>query len=215
MNEILVFCTCAKNNKEHYLNNIKYWRDQLLNNFNNIDLKVFSDGQIQQKIQNVQIIGFQPVFGRDWKKGTFAGWKRSFIQACKYYLNSEYKYFVHIQNDVKFNNVYKLDSIKNIRRYLTMQGLYISQCNQHCFLQSAFMILNDRQFLKQMIQFYDQNKILTQTACFQVSKLKSGNWNKVFQSVRVECDRYTKTANANKQKYDFFCQWNWENPQIV
>lgn len=214
-NQILCFCTCSKNNKEHYLKNIKHWRNQILSNFDNIDLVVFSDGTIEQQIDNVKIINLEPCLGRPAAcSGHFPGWKRSFIQACKYFLNNNYKYFWHIENDIKLNIEFNKDCINNIKSYLYSDGLYISFCKQYSFLQSAFMILNDKTFIKQMIEFYNFNQILNETTCFEASKLRMGNWNIVFNSMRLQNQFFVNIAKKDLSKFDYFAQWNYDNPQL-
>ena len=214
-NQILCFCTCSKNNKEHYLKNIKHWRNQILSNFDNIDLVVFSDGTIEQQIDNVKIINLEPCLGRPTAGGGhFPGWKRSFIQACKYFLNNNYKYFWHIENDIKLNIEFNKDCINNIKSYLYSDGLYISFCKQYSFLQSAFMILNDKTFIKQMIEFYNFNQILNETVCFEASKLRMGNWNIVFNSMRLQNQFFVNIAKKDLSKFDYFAQWNYDNPQL-
>lgn len=214
MNEIMVFCTGAQNNGEHYVENINKWKTELLTLFNNVDLKVFVDGNLPE-IDNVEVINNNPILGRITPDGgNFPGWKRSFVTALKYFINSNYKYLVHIENDVKINTN-KLNNVETLQKYFQTDGLYISFSHEYHFLESAFMILNDKQFVQELINFYSIQQNINENACFEISKLRQGKCNVVFESIRIEdnLQRINKILQ-NPTKYTFYTQYNWNKPLI-
>lgn len=211
-NQIMCFCTCSINDKEHYLQNIKKWKNQILENFENVDLKVFSDGIIEQKIDGVEIISLQPTLGRK-TSGCFPGWKRSFREACKYFLNSNYKYLWHIENDILINKE-KHDSVNNIKSYLMKQGLYTSHAQPYGFLQTAFMILNDKKFLEEMVEFYEDENNLNENIMFENSKMSKYQCEIPFKSIRFDSPRLREKAKHNTKQYDYFAQYKYNGKYI-
>lgn len=195
-NDLLICCTCAEDKHEYYFDRIRKWYDQL-KHISGADFKVFVDGSIippNDLKDNIHFINLTPKLGRK-SYGNFPGWKRSFLEELKL-ANKEYKFFAHIENDVKFYNLPLIES------YLRKPGYYMSFCDRHRFLESNVMILNDSIQNKKVIEFYSDNKNLNENIEFETTFGKLITYTKVFKSDRVDGNK-----SRIKSGYDFLAQY--------
>jgi hypothetical protein len=67
----------------------------------------------------------------------FKGWKRSVVSALK--KGRQYDYIIHNEYDLRIQNITKFNE------YLKRPGFYCGFCKTYNFIETACMILNDKQ----------------------------------------------------------------------
>ena len=201
MSGLMIWCTCAEDNKRKYLKRVAHWYEQINTVFGKFkpDCYVFVDGVIaeQDKIAGPIFVNLTPKLGRS-SVDVFPGWKRSLKAALQH--GRAYKYVIHIENDVKILNTDK------IFQYMKEPGMYVGVCKKYGFIETAFMILNDRDVNRRIVAHYsDENNLYEHEFAEEViSRIAGKACNLVFDTDRMEDpDRF----NPN---YDFVCQYAYE-----
>lgn len=176
-----------------------WWYDQVSEIFKDYDADyfVFVDGVVDFKYKSLNVVNIKPHIGRS-SNSIFQGWKRSFRYALEFGRN--YDYILHIQNDVKILHTEK------IFQYLTKPGYYIGHCKLHNFVQTAFMILNDKELNQKFIEHYSKVQNLYQNIIFEFVYQYFANEK---YKVVFETDRLQRPGRFN-QNYDFVCQYKIE-----
>ncbi|MBR4316829.1 MAG: hypothetical protein IKP65_07715 [Alphaproteobacteria bacterium] len=197
-NRIFCFCTCAEKHHEIYLKRIENWYHMLKNFNEDIDFFVANDGKISadelNNLNNVNItfFNFTPILGRI-TCGNFPGYRRSFGQMMNEALNRGYDYVIHIENDVQVINFDK------IRPYLRKKGLYASFNQRYNFIESAFLILNDKNAIETLRDMLNDKTSLYSEVYFEHQLQKMLNFNYPFIS-------YRKNEQNPIDNADFICQ---------
>lgn len=195
-NNLLISCTCAEDNFQKYFDRIQFWYNQL-KTITYADFAVFVDGKVTPPTElssKINFINLTPKLGRK-TNNNFPGWKRSFREALKL-ANSEYDYYVHIENDVYIQNLKKIES------YFKQPGYYMSYSNKYHFPESNLMILNDKQQNQKLIDFYSIETNLHENITFEQQLRRLIKYNTVFTSDRIEGERF-----RIKPEYDFLAQY--------
>ena len=92
--------------------------------------------EIDFLFNNVKIISLMPYLGIHGKNNNFKGWKRSFFTALEY--GKTYNYIIHIEYDLR------VQYINKFTKYFTVNGTFAAYCNTYRFIETACMILNDK-----------------------------------------------------------------------
>lgn len=204
MSGLMIWCTCAEDNKEKYLKRVSWWYSQVKSIFGrfNPDYYVFVDGTITEEdkirtdmaLLNLKFVNQTPKLGRT-NAIVFQGWKRSLKTALEY--GRTYKYIIHIENDVKILNAEK------ILKYMKEPGTYLGICKSYGFAESAFMILNDREANQRLIEHYADQRHLYELYPAEgvIGSLAQPNCHCVFETDRLE------GHFNNKKNYDYICQY--------
>lgn len=202
----MIWCTCAENNKLLYLKKISEWYKQAKFIFNEYDVNyyVFVDGEVTEEdknkidknLLNIKFINLLPKLGRK-SLIKFQGWKRSFKTALQY--GRKYDCVLHIQNDVKILHNEK------ILHYITKPGYYVGYCKTYSFVETAFMILNDKEINEKFIEHYSTPQSFYQNEVFEVTfqNIAKGKYQLVFETDRME--GHLQKFNPN---YDYICQYD-------
>ena len=198
----MIFCTCSEVNQDIYLDRVKHWKDQFCDI--DADLWVFVDGTIQRDkiieygLQKLTFVMFDDSLGRDnSKQCMFPGWKRSFKEAL--IRSNEYKYVTHIESDVLIKNK---DTLKH---YINKPGYYAGYSKVYGFMETAIMILNNKSYNDQIINYLTPQNINKNEVIEHVLAALF-NWNIVFNGERFEND-----VHRIKQDMDYVSQHDWYN----
>lgn len=203
---LMIWCTCAQDNKEIYLKRVSKWYEQVSKAFSSLNPEYycFVDGQITEEdklntdisLLNVKFINIIPKIGRN-SIIEFQGWKRSFKLALEYGRN--YDHILHMQNDVKILHPQK------IINYLTKPGYYLGYCKTYGFVETALMILNDKEINEKFIQHYSTTQSFYQNEVFEFTfqNITKKKYQYVFETDRVEGN-----INRAKPEYDYLCQYD-------
>lgn len=198
----MIFCTCAETNQDIYLDRVKHWKSQFYDI--DADLWVFVDGTISNDqitkygLQDLTFVMFDNVLGRDNSKHCmFPGWKRSFKEAL--IRSKEYKYVAHIESDVFIKNK---DTLK---QYITKPGYYTGYSNVYRFMETAIMILNEKSYNDQIINYLTTQNIYKDEVIEHVLS-ELFNWNVVFKG-----ERFENNIHRIKQDMDYISQHDWHN----
>ena len=201
---LMIWCTCAENNKELYLRRVAGWYSQVKSIFGrfNPDYYVFVDGTITEddlirtdmSLLDLKFVNQTPKLGRS-SVSVFQGWKRSLKTALEY--GRAYKYIIHIENDVKILHTEK------ILAYMKEPGSYLGVCTKYGFPETAFMILNDQEANAKIIQHYADEKNLYETEIAEnvIGALIRDTAHYVFHTDRME------DPGRFNPNYDYVCQY--------
>ena len=206
MEKLMIWCTCAEDNKVIYLKKVSKWYKQVKSIFSNLDpdYYCFVDGEVTEEdkinidkdLLNLNFVNLLPKLGRT-SIIKFQGWKRSFKTALEYGRN--YDYLIHIENDVKILNT------KNILEYATKPGYYLGHCKTYGFVETAFIILNNKELNQKFIEHFPNNQSFYQNDVFEFTfqHIAKDKYQLVFETDRIE--GHSEKINAN---YDYVCQFN-------
>lgn len=168
-NKVLIWCTCAEFDQKNYFKRVQVWYKQLKTLNIQADFFVFNDGLIKQDIykkqfQKLNFVYFPKALGRQtiW---FFPGFKRSFYYALK--LSKKYTNFIHLQSDAYINkrNIFYDNYLKsNICAYCQNQN--------YNFMQTVFMIINNKDVIDKLIQRYSTLTNLYQDVNFEIEMSK-------------------------------------------
>lgn len=198
-NRIFCFCTCAEKHQDVYLKRIKHWY-QMLKDFNeDIDFFVANDGKIEkEKLEfltdiNITFFNLTPSLGRI-SCGNFPGYRRSFCQMMGEALNRGYNYVIHVENDVQIINYDK------IKPFLKEEGLYASFNYCYNFIESAFLIINDKKSIETLYNMFNDKINLYDNIYFEHQIQRVLKFNYPFIS-------YRKNEQNTIENADFICQY--------
>lgn len=204
MKNLMIWCTCAENNKEHYLHNVEQWYKQVKLLFDEYkpDYLVFVDGTITQEEANkpefagLTFVCLTPKLGHRGV-GRFDGWRRSFKSALE--MSRMYNHCLHIENDVKILHTAK------IFEYIEEDGFFVGWCKMCGFVETAFMILNDKDVNERILKFYsDERNMLGENIPERVvQEIARQDCKLVFETDRVEGN-----PNRFNPNYDYVCQYD-------
>ena len=158
MKQLMIMCTCAENNGHKYLQNIREWYSHLEGI--DADFYVINDGVISEeelKANNISskinFVNLSPKLGRQ-NLSIFPGFCRSLSKGLE--ISQQYKYFAHIENDIKILN------IKKLRKYLYKDGIYIGFSKRYLMIESSLMLVNNLNVRNRISEYYsnayNQNK---------------------------------------------------------
>lgn len=203
---LMIWCTCAENNKEIYLKRVAHWYEQVKSIFGkfNPDYYVFVDGTVTEddivradlSLVNVKFVNQTPKLGRA-SVAVFQGWKRSLKTALEY--GRAYKYIIHIENDVKILHTDK------IFKYMKEPGVYMGVCRKYGFPETAFMILNDQEVNAEIVRHYASESNLYELAIAEhvIGRIANGKCHYVFKTDRLE------DPGRFNPDYDYVCQYQY------
>lgn len=181
MSEIALFCTCAENNQDKYVNRVLGWRGRLDFLKDLVDFYTVVDGELtsenKDRLRNLTVLEIRPALGRK-NLNQFCGWKRSYGTMLSY-LTQRYKYITHIENDVLIRNQDKL------LEYLTKPGLYSGWCHRFNFIEAAFQILNDAEAVNRLGAKFTDPRWYNGRECFE-TELGKEPFQYPFSCMRLE-----------------------------
>jgi hypothetical protein len=203
--ELMIFCTSAEVNFDKYLQNINNWYAMLDMVHDAADFYVGVDGKIPKNIElnkNINFIEFLPKYGLGDipHAKNFAGWKRTYIEMLKMAIEKDYKYVVHIENDVLVLNWEK------IKPLFYTSGLFSSKDSRYGFIESAFQILNDISAIKPIIDYYSNEENFFKSEGFEHLLQSKCNFNYCLNSIRVEGHFPVDKNSTQCKQYDFLAQ---------
>lgn len=195
-NKCAIFCTCAETNQKYYISRIEKWY-AMLKDIPDTDLFCCVDGNIIEDIpaylrEKIHFIELCPSLGRS-SVLKFEGFKRSFGFMMDYLKG--YEFVSHVESDIKIINIDKF------KKYQITPGLFSAICEKYGFLESAFLILNDKNYRQFLFERYSQKVNIEENNIFEVILQQSGHFNFAFSSTRKEGDN-----NLNESKYDVIAQ---------
>ncbi len=193
MKNSAIFATCAENNQEYYIDRVITWYNLYYPKFGqNTDFYIFVDGQLTTvpQLDGCEFIQLTPKLGRS-SIVKFEGYKRSFAEALKFL--QDYEFITLCETDVRLCNFDKLEE------YRFKNGLFSSIDERHHFIETAFMILNDKNARLKMMQYFLQN--YDKDELFEFYFQYNYNFNYVFTSIRDE-------GLIPNKNYDYICQTN-------
>ena len=204
MKDLMIWCTCAETHKEVYLHRVEQWYKQVRVLFEGYkpDYYVFVDGMLTEQDTNrpefigITFICLTPRLGFRGV-GRFDGWRRSLKAALEF--SRMYNHCVHIESDVKILHT------ENIFKYIKEDGFFAGLCKMCNFVETAFMILNDKEVNEKIIAYYsDEKNMLGYNIPEQVVWILAKNDCKlVFQTDRIEGN-----PNRFNPNYDYVCQYD-------
>lgn len=202
-NKFAIFCTAAEHNQEKYIARVLHWHDMLYPVFRaDTDFWCFVDGTLKDapERENLRFVSFSPALGRK-DMNVFPGYKRSFGEALR--MLDEYDNLMLIENDVKVFN------FKRVLKYREMPGLYSSIDRKWHFIETGFMILNDRK-ARDMLKTYYLSEDGIYEPCLFETTLSKYPFQYVFQSRRAEGSQ----IDLSKENLDYICQCmdNYKGP---
>ena len=176
-----VCCCCAESNQRYYLDRILFWAGQFY--AMNYDLHVFCDGNI---VEDVSILKKAGISFHEYEKlgrnssWVFQSYKRNFLMMCKMFPNG----FSVVENDVVIFNMKKFDE------YTRKDGLFCGFSKKYNFIETAMMILNDKDAIERFIQHYENDGAIYENECFECTLKKVANkkFDSVFTGERKEGD---------------------------
>lgn len=206
MEKLMIWCTCAEDNKILYLKKIVKWYQQIITIFEeyNPDLFCFVDGSltiddlinVDKKLLNISFINLTPKLGRK-SLSEFPGWKRSFRSALE--VGREYDYILHIENDLKILNAEKL------KEYIFKPGYYVGRNKIFNFFDTTFMILNDKNLNEKFIQYYLSEQNLNENVYFEfvfLEIVKNNTIHQIFKSGEDYICQYDVLQNQKKEQHN-------------
>lgn len=190
-----IFCTAAEKDQEKYIARVLHWYDMLWPVFkNDTDFFCFSDGALSSppSRERLRFISFFPALGRK-SINVFPGYKRSFGEALR--MLEDYEFVMLIENDVKILN------FNRVLEFREKPGLYSSIDKKWSFIETGFMILNDREQRKKMKEHFLSEDGINEDTLFE-STLSKYPFEYVFQSRRAE----GAVIDTSKESLDYICQ---------
>ena len=201
MNNMMIWCTCAEDNKKVYLQRVSKWYKQNKEFFKDyaVDYYSFVDGEItdedkikiDKELLEINFVNILPKLGRQ-SSFVFPGWRRSFKTALEY--GRKYDYIIHIENDVK------IEHIEKILEYLMKPGYWLGKIKEYGTPETAFMILNDKDQNEKIIDFYSKDEGLYNKEPTENLFEKNQKFTYIFETNRIG-PWFKKNLY-----YDYICQ---------
>jgi hypothetical protein len=198
----MIWCTCAETHKERYLAKVEQWYKQVKTIFAhyNPDYYCFVDGNLMKEdVYRPCFIGLNfviltPRLGRSTCV-RFEGWRRSFKTALE--VGRKYNHILHIENDVKILHT------ETIFNYVMKDGFYVGWCKSQGFVETALMILNDKELNEKLIEHYSNevnikySDIIPERLVYDLSREQC--------HIVFETDRIEGISTRFNPNYDFIC----------
>lgn len=206
MKNLMIWCTCAEDNKILYLKKVARWYQQNITTFGifNPDFYCFVDGSItiedliniDKNLLNINFINLTPKLGRK-SLPEFPGWKRSFRFALE--VGREYNYILHIENDLKILNAEK------ILNYLFKPGYYVGRNKIFDYFDTTIMILNNKELNEKFINFYSLDQNLNQNIYFEHTFLNivDNNAYQIFNQDEDYINQYNVLQNQEDKNNEY------------